>query len=521
MNLNYFCLHGLTQYRYAQPPVDSLRFRPPLPYKYNEGTYESGAESNVTCVQEGNGMVIGDEDCLMLNIYVPEKVFVDDSEKLTVMVWIHGGGLQSGTYVYGRYGPKHFMDKDIVIVSINYRLGPLGFFSLGNSDVPGNQGLLDQNMAMTWVKKNIENFGGNSNKITIFGESAGALSVALHLTSPMSQGLFQRAILQSGTALAPLWGPVTPQNALKYAEMSYKLLGCEQDAENTRDDILECIQGKNVSDIMELSKLSTNLIWMPVPDNEFTDNPFLPGDAEQLLELGQFNKDVEIIIGTNADEGLLFMFNAILDPSVWTNFRENFDIFGPMQLFNIADPNEVTPKDVENAHRIVEEYLGSVDNIDENHIPGITDMYTDAGFLYGTFKTINWLVNWNVKVFQYILKFQGNFSYSELFGIPPMGVSHADDLIYLWDPVFNIGELPLSEEEMSVREIMTTAWSNFAKNGDPYYGYWKPVITDNIWNGLWDISSSSPSMELPNDLLDRLRIWYDIMGNSTFELRSK
>ena len=239
------------QNRYAQPPVDSLRFRPPQPYIYEEGTYELEAGSNVTCVQKGNGMVIGDEDCLMLNIYVPEKVFVDDSEKLTVMVWIHGGGLQAGTYVYGRYGPKHFMEKDIVIVSINYRLGPLGFFSMGDSDVPGNQGLLDQNMAMTWVKKNIEYFGGNSNKITIFGESAGALSVALHLTSPMSQGLFQRAILQSGTALAPLWGPITPQNAIKYAKISYQLLGCVQAGEDTMDDILECIQVKDVSDSVE------------------------------------------------------------------------------------------------------------------------------------------------------------------------------------------------------------------------------------------------------------------------------
>merc|ERR1711936_484417 len=98
------------------------------------------------------------------------------------------------------------MDKEIVLVTTNYRLGTLGFLSMGTMEVPGNAGFRDQTMAMTWVKENIQFFGGNANSITIFGESAGALSVAMHLISPKSEGLFQRAIMQSGTALAPSWG---------------------------------------------------------------------------------------------------------------------------------------------------------------------------------------------------------------------------------------------------------------------------------------------------------------------------
>ena len=99
----------------------------------------------------------GQEDCLLLNIYVPDDVFYnpEDNLELPVMVWIHGGGLVNGGNVYAEYGPKHFMKRNVIVVTINYRLGPLGFLSMGNDVVPGNQGMRDQVMALTWVKNNI------------------------------------------------------------------------------------------------------------------------------------------------------------------------------------------------------------------------------------------------------------------------------------------------------------------------------------------------------------------------------
>ena len=392
--------------RYAESPVNKLRFKTPRPFTYSEGVHDVSQESTVRCPQwhrmsNGNRALWGQEDCLLLNIYVPDDVFFnpEDNLELPVMVWIHGGALINGANVYAEYGPKHFMKRNVIVVTINYRLGPLGFLSMGNDVVPGNQGMRDQAMALTWVYNNIVYFGGDKNRITIFGESAGSLSVAFQLISPMSQGLFQRAILQSGTALNPSWGLITPEHAVQFANQAYELLGCDQE-----QDILSCMQSKEISTIFESLTSLTDIaatVWGPVPDSGFTSEPFLPGDPETLMASGDFHKDIEMIIGTNADEGLLNLISAILEPSLWEDYRKNIDIIGPMSFFNIPDPKEITTKDVENVHRIIEQYVGSISNINEDHIPGITDMYTDASFLYGTFKTLWYARMWEVKVYQY------------------------------------------------------------------------------------------------------------------------
>ena len=131
----------------------------------------------------------GQEDCLLLNIFVPSSAFDNANVSLPVMVWIHGGSFIVGSNQPSSYGPSHFMDRDVIVVLVNYRLGPLGFLSLGTEDVPGNAGLRDQTMAFQWVNENIASFGGDPSRITIFGESAGSLSVGLHLLSPLSEGI--------------------------------------------------------------------------------------------------------------------------------------------------------------------------------------------------------------------------------------------------------------------------------------------------------------------------------------------
>ena len=158
------------------------------------------------------GRPIGEEDCLVLNIYVPENVIINKKdEKLPVMIWIHGGGLMTGSGSLLDYDPVYLVNKNVAIVTINYRLGPFGFLSMGTDSVPGNAGFRDQVMAMKWVQENIADFGGNPDSVTIFGESAGALSASTHLLSPMSEGLFQRAILQSGVKMFARASPLSPK----------------------------------------------------------------------------------------------------------------------------------------------------------------------------------------------------------------------------------------------------------------------------------------------------------------------
>ncbi|XP_022257792.1 acetylcholinesterase-like [Limulus polyphemus] len=195
---------------YAEPPTGHLRFQRPQHKEPWEGVLNATTKPN-SCVQINHvppENFSGDtswfiktplsEDCLYLNIWVPHP----QPQNAPVMVWIHGGGFTSGSSTLDIYdGEILSSEENVIVVSINYRVGSLGFLYFNRSDAPGNVGLFDQLMALEWINKNIVYFGGDSGKVTIFGESAGASSVSLHLLSPLSQGLFNNAIMESGSIL--------------------------------------------------------------------------------------------------------------------------------------------------------------------------------------------------------------------------------------------------------------------------------------------------------------------------------
>ncbi|CAB0040148.1 unnamed protein product [Trichogramma brassicae] len=155
-----------------------------------------------------NFSIIGSEDCLYLNVFTPHVDFsaINSNNLKAVMVWIHGGGFSSGFANTDFYGPDYLMENDVVLVSFNYRLGIFGFLNLNHPHATGNQALKDQNLVLRWVRQNIAAFGGNPNLVTIFGQSAGAVSVDLHVLSEMSAGLFSRSISMSGSPLCEQWG---------------------------------------------------------------------------------------------------------------------------------------------------------------------------------------------------------------------------------------------------------------------------------------------------------------------------
>ena len=172
--------------------------------------------------------ISGSEDCLTLNVYTPAPIV---GKCRPVMVWIHGGGFVSGSGKTDMYSPDYLIAEDVVVVTINYRLGIFGFLAFEDPSlgVPGNAGLKDQVMALKWVQKNIHNFGGDPNNVTIFGESAGGASCHLLMLSPMARGLFHRCIAQSGTAL----------NQWPYGEFQAKALAEKLNFKDKKDtDIL-------------------------------------------------------------------------------------------------------------------------------------------------------------------------------------------------------------------------------------------------------------------------------------------
>lgn len=429
----------------------------------------------------------------------------------------------TGSNNFVDYGPRRLLDKDVVLVSINYRLGPFGYLSLGSDQVPGNAGMLDQVLALKWVQDNIEYFHGDPNMVTIFGESAGSLSIAFHILSPKSKGLFQRAILQSGTALGYSWGGYVPADkALYYSNLFASNLGCEEGD-------LACLQSRDMSDIIMQSYMISNLTdyvldygtnWLPVMDAELTDEVFLPGSPQDLLASGQFNSEVDVIIGSNKDEGLLWMINEIFDESVYGIMSADWDIYGPMRIFNIADPNDITQDQVEKARALLKFYTGGNGSYEPQYFEQLDAMFTDAFPLFAVHQTMKAFLEQNMMVFHYILTYKGEFSILDTYGLPPMGVCHADDLIYLFDPVFQKWGLDpdagvLTGTDLEVADLMVSAWTNFATFGDPTPPSDTQMITwlpasPGIYQYL-NISGTDAHMEYSEDVKARMEFWTELM----------
>uniref|UniRef100_A0A803TS04 Carboxylic ester hydrolase n=1 Tax=Anolis carolinensis TaxID=28377 RepID=A0A803TS04_ANOCA len=243
---------------YAEPPLGKLRFQKPLPHQpWNqifEATDFGNACPQLLLTQTPEAKLWNpnrplSEDCLFLNIWVPHP---QPSVPIPILVWIHGGGFVAGTSSLDLYnGASLAATENVIVASMNYRLGALGFLSLPPA-IPGNMGLWDQHLALTWIKQNAAAFGGDPRRVTIFGHSAGAAFVGFHLLSSKSESLFAQAVLQSGAPNA-IWGWVSPKKAKNNSFELSQLLGCGEGNEN---EIVSCLQKK---DAMEFPQYETSL----------------------------------------------------------------------------------------------------------------------------------------------------------------------------------------------------------------------------------------------------------------------
>ena len=294
-------LEDMTVYKgipFAAPPVGELRWKAPQPIVAWSGVKECQAFAPNPMQGNGEGC---SEDCLYLNVWTPAK---SPKEKLPVMVWIYGGGFAGGATSY--YDGALLARKGVILVSVAYRVGKLGFLSLPElsaenpNGVSGNYGLLDQIAGLQWVKDNIAKFGGDPDNVTIFGESAGGISVSMLCASPLAKGLFKRAISQSGGS----FGPTNPQS---YPGENMQTLAVAEQANAAwakgafgDDYTLEKLRAADVKSVM--GGFGGSGGW-PV-----TDGYVIPDDQYKLYESGKYN-DVDVLIGYNSDEGLSFGFS--------------------------------------------------------------------------------------------------------------------------------------------------------------------------------------------------------------------
>ncbi|KAJ8983203.1 hypothetical protein NQ317_016424 [Molorchus minor] len=298
--------------RFAKPPLDELRFQAPQPVEPWDDVYDATSEKNV-CYQVTTDRDDESEDCLFINIYSPNDPA--DNAGLPVMVFIYGGGFIEGASESVNYGPHHFMDYDVVIVSFNYRVGPFGFFSTGDDAIPGNAGLKDQNMALQWVQSNIQYFGGDPEKVTIFGQSAGGASVTYQILSPKSEGLFRAGISESGSFLSP-WAFQRNQVEITYQTAAYINDSITSDTVSTSDllDFLLSVPAKDLDvasynfkqeqETIDYNQLQQGFFYAPVVEHDH-EGAFFTEPMYGLLEKGEINK-VPLIIGVDSEECIFY-----------------------------------------------------------------------------------------------------------------------------------------------------------------------------------------------------------------------
>ncbi|KAI5645520.1 carboxylesterase family domain-containing protein [Phthorimaea operculella] len=493
---------------YAKPPLGELRFRAPEPAEPWEGVRDATKDCNI-CIQfdQATNATIGDEDCLYLNVYTP-KLPSAGSSPLPVMVFFHGGG-----FVFGNgtddstHGPDFLVDKDVVIVSLNYRLGILGFLSLNCKEAPGNMGLKDQVQALKWVQKNIAKFNGDPNNVTIFGISAGGASVEYLVLSPMAKGLFHKAIAQSGSSLLP-WAQ--NQNIKDLATiipaLQAKLITDDAHLLKYLKDLPAKILIMSSMAALSATKHKGGIYFGFVPTIEKPDGdwePFLDKNPYVLLTNGEFTK-VPYISGFCEREGLLMHAagKAVLEKVV-----KEKDLIQYLP-FDVDETQKI-----EMGKRLQSIYLERGNKYDDEDAFAI-DFFGDVAFIGGIFVATSFIAKHNSPVYFYEFAYDGSLNYfKKKTNINKKGACHGDDGGYLVKSKL----LPenFSGTDRLVRDRMVGMWTNFAKYGEP------TTEKDEVITTKWEpIAETGMACLLIDDQLtmkydiypERMKLFQDLYG---------
>uniref|UniRef100_A0A336L0F2 Carboxylic ester hydrolase n=1 Tax=Culicoides sonorensis TaxID=179676 RepID=A0A336L0F2_CULSO len=512
--------------RYGQAPIGEKRFKPALPEPAWTGI-RSALKFGSACphIQLITQLFMGNEDCLFLNVFA--KTLPSDMEfekPLPVMVWLHGGAFKAGSGNFPLTGPDFLVNEGVIVVTLNYRLGALGFLCV-DENARGNMGIQDQILALKWVKRNIAAFGGDPDKVTIFGFSAGAVSVDILMLSEAAKGLFNNAIAQSGSVLAP-WSFV--QNPREQAFRLGQQLGYK--GENSTE-LVEFLRKTPTILIVERSvKMNTpedernalSINFTPCIESQFENSsdhePIITEEPLKTLMRGNYT-NVPYIGGFNADEGILIFKNILMDPKATEKFKKSDMYFIPSNI-NITNIDKAEVDLI--AQDISHIYLGlKKDNNRQKVADAMVKYGTDVFFLYGMTRTLRYhLRNGNKNVRAYRFAFDGalNF-YKKFVGYTGPGAAHGDELGYLFTaPSYMY--LGMNLNNMASREVITKnrmvkMWTNFAKFSDPtpsdswnMESKWNPIENEDNFS-YFDISDELNQVnQMPHQ--DRVDFWDEV-----------
>jgi carboxylesterase type B len=503
-NENFLSFLGIP---YAKPPIGELRFKDAQPLEPWVGVRDATKDGNQCYARDlFSRTVQGSEDCLFLNVYTQQLPSNTSKTLKPVMFWIHGGGFKTGSNTSKRYGPEFLLTEDIVLVTINYRVGIFGFLNFEDASlgVPANTGLKDMVMALKWVQKNISEFSGDPNNVTIFGESAGATSVHYLVLSRLTAGLFHKAIIQSATAI----NSFSQQRSDMIVHLA-SFLDLKTPNEKEILQRLKAIPTEKLFEIYEkvadtcdaLNDAGGKLPFGPVIEKQ-SPGAFITEEPLKIIKAGRYNK-VPIVFGYTSREGMIFA------PMMKPEMPKDFESLIPCMLE--LERGSDSSKNI--ANKIKQFYYGkpgSEDQLDNFYL-----IHTDNVFVRDIiFAAQLHSATSDQPTFLFRMSVESKLNlYKNFFKIQGPGASHIDDVGYLFKSTWTPEIQPGSLEELSINRFVKY-WTNFAKFGNPNLKdkvdgiEWKPVKGNDI--NFIDIGDQITTGVDPES--ERMQFWRDIFS---------
>jgi len=476
---------------FAEPPVGELRFREPVPVTAWDDIRDATVPGP-SCMQASYLPITGAEDCLTLSVFTK-----DPGARRPVLVYLHGGAFIHGG-IAGKTG-EYLLEEDIVLVTVQYRLGPLGWLTTADGEAPGNYGLQDQLLALRWVQQHIGAFGGEKDIVTLAGFSAGAASVNLLMLSPLSAGLFHRAVAMSGSALA-WWA------SLNNLETTSKKLARAVNCTDTPSAaMISCLQNVSAADLMQAqSKFYPRMhepmtVWSPRLDPEAEQRSVVPLEPAIAMVEGR-SQPVPLLVGVAQSEGVWHAANYLTQDEVMTKFLDEFDEEAQTAL---GLRHYIKSEDMKEALKTIKSfYLGTLHRDTDfqkmlnNFVNGMIEMFGDAIFNFPIDSMIKFQsgqAHSPVWVYQYNYKHNHSLAFMDPKNPGQLRKpgfkqleqpTHGHECSMLF-PEFGGVIGPLSEEETKYSRKFVRFLVNFMKTGQPKlsnreeFKYWKPVIEES------------------------------------------
>ncbi|XP_013192221.1 esterase FE4 [Amyelois transitella] len=494
-NGDFYQFYGVP---YATAPSGRDRFKAPLPVKKRDKAFPANAK-DIICQQifytgdDDDSILQGEEDCLILNLFVPEVA--NENNLVPVVVYLHSGAFAGGS---GNMGKLHYVARhDVIAINLNYRLGAIGFACLGTEEIPGNAALKDQVAALKWINKNIVKFGGDPKKVTLAGYSVGAAMAELIALSDATDGLIDKLILESGSALSPFAINRDPISTARNIARSVGYNGT-----GTLKDLNEFYLNAPVTDI---TKRSMNFF---LPNSTFGFAPCIERkskNAEAIITeaplevLSKKDAKYAVLTGLANMEGL----SRSIKFDTWVDLmHENFSDFLPADLIFKDDKNK---NEIAN---LIKEYYFKGEEVSHDTLQEYIDYFSDSMFRYSILKSAKLHATKSKRnLYFYEFSYVGELNMKHYYMDKIKGASHRDQTSYILD--FFAGWTN-SVSDLDMRNLMTLMWTDFVKHENPtaYESLLVKIKWPKFTNEQQNYLSIGANLQIRTDLLtDSYTFW--------------